>query len=111
MEVQMRAGEELLTILLVDHQRLVCEALSSVLERAGHHVLGQATDRATAVRMMNAFRPRVVLLDLDLPDGSSLGLVRYIRCYHPQTRIVALASPAHGHGLCPTILTDTDGYI
>lgn len=44
----------------------------------------EAEDAATAVHLVAEQRPRVMVLDLDLPDGGALGLARSLRS-QPET--------------------------
>lgn len=57
-------------VLLVDDDPDVRELVRETLGRAGHSVL-EAADLGAAVALLDGARPDVVLLDLDLPGGSS----------------------------------------
>jgi DNA-binding response OmpR family regulator len=55
------------TVLVVEDERDIREVLRRYLERAGMSVLSASTG-AEALRLMDAARPDLVLLDLGLPD-------------------------------------------
>jgi DNA-binding NtrC family response regulator len=62
-------------ILIVEDKESLRTMLRLALERAGHGVL-EAGDEPEAVRLLNEFRPAVVLSDLRLPTGDGFGVLR-----------------------------------
>jgi DNA-binding NtrC family response regulator len=62
-------------ILIVEDKESLRTMLRLALERAGHGVL-EAGDQPEAVRLLNEFRPAVVLSDLRLPHGDGFGVLR-----------------------------------
>jgi len=84
-------------LVLCDDNRILCEALASVLETHGHRVAAIATSVAAGIEAVAAHQPDACLLDLRLPDGSGLDAARVIRRSHPATKIIiltCLADPA-----------------
>src|SRR4051794_21244028 len=63
-------------IVIVDDHPMWREALEADLSQAGYDVVGTAGSLAQAVRVVPATRPDVLLLDLSLPDGNGVELVR-----------------------------------
>ena len=60
-------------------------------------VVAEAGDLATALQDVNRHHPRVLVLDLLLPDGSGLDAIEPLRAREPGTQIVCLTmqdSPA-----------------
>jgi two-component system, NarL family, nitrate/nitrite response regulator NarL len=78
-------------LVLCDDNRILCEALASILKARGHSVLAIATSAADSIAAVTANRPDACLLDLRFPDGSGLDVARTIRRSHPDTKIVALS--------------------
>lgn len=64
-------------VLLVDDSPLVTEALGILLVETGHRV-ATAGSVAEAVASARAERPDVLLLDLTLPDGDGLEVLRIL---------------------------------
>jgi two-component system, NarL family, response regulator NreC len=56
----------------------------------GFAVVGEAGDIETTERRVAAYRPRVLLLDLNMPGESSLPAIPRIRAAAPDTQIVVL---------------------
>ena len=65
-------------ILVVDDHELNLKLLTCVLELEGHDVIG-ATSLDDAQRAIKQEPPALVVLDLHLPDGDGLDLVRTIK--------------------------------
>jgi two-component system, NarL family, response regulator NreC len=83
--------ERPITILLAEDHRVVRAGLRLLLERhAGMAVVGEAGDIAETQRRAAELRPRVIVLDVDMPDGSSIPAIPRIRQSAPATRIVIL---------------------
>ncbi len=66
------------TVLLVEDDPGITDMLRMELEDVGHTVVA-AADKATARRAWHRTRPDLILLDLNLPDGSGLDLCRELR--------------------------------
>jgi DNA-binding response OmpR family regulator len=72
-----------LTILLVEDSRFACEAMRIMALRSGAR-LRRADCLTSARRHMRLYRPSVVIVDIGLPDGSGLDLIREISGNHPR---------------------------
>lgn len=78
-------------LVLCDDNRILCEALASILDAHGHRVLAITTCAADGIEAVSAHRPDVCMLDLRLPDGSGLDAARAMRRCQPDTKIVVLS--------------------
>jgi two-component system nitrate/nitrite response regulator NarL len=65
-------------ILVVDDDETWCAYVATLLERAGFEPL-EAGSSAAALAVARERRPRLVLLDVRLPDGSGLEICRALR--------------------------------
>ena len=108
------------TILIVDdHEQF--RALMRQIVAAAHelHVVGEAADGTEAMRLIQALRPAIVLLDLMMPQVSGLEVLRWIKAEYPETRVIivtvhdedpyrqaAEASGADAFLLKKTLMTD-----
>ena len=80
-----------ISIVLVDDQEVVRSGLRMVLEaEEGFEVVAEAGDLETTRRYVRARRPRVLVLDLNLPEGSSLPAIPELREQSPDTAVVVL---------------------
>ena len=85
------APAEAISIVLADDHEVVRNGLRMVLEaEAGFDVVAEAGDLEATRRYVRAHRPRVLVLDLNLPEGSSLPAIPKLRDESPDTAIVVL---------------------
>jgi two-component system response regulator NreC len=83
--------DETITVVLTDDHAVVRGALRALLDAQGElEVVGEAGDLATARAVTVAERPRVLVLDVNLPDGLAVDAVPELREAAPETAIVLL---------------------
>jgi two-component system, NarL family, response regulator NreC len=79
-------------VVLGDDHTLVRRGLRLLLGRErGVEIVAEAGDIADAVRHVHGHRPHVLVLDLTLPNGSSVEAIGRLRRQAPDTQIVVLA--------------------
>lgn len=77
--------------MLADDHSLVRRSLRVLLDgEPGLDVVAEASDLATAAQHVHRQAPHVLVLDLQMPGGSSLDLIRRLRERVPETEIVVL---------------------
>ena len=77
--------------MLADDHEIVRAGLRLLLDaEPGFAVVSEAGDVALTERRVAAHRPRVLVLDVNMPDGSSLPAIPRLRAASPQTNIVML---------------------
>jgi two-component system, NarL family, response regulator NreC len=88
-------------VVLADDHRAVRRNLRLVLDSEEDvEVIAEAADISTVLRHVPAHVPDVLVLDLRLPNGSSVEAIRRLRSMVPETEIVVLTmeeSPAFAH--------------
>lgn len=99
-------------LLLVDDHEVLRLGLRTLFDEAGgFHVVGEAGTMAAAVADALRLKPKVVLMDVRLPDGSGIEACRTIRAAHPDTRVLFLTSFADDDAVLATILAGADGFL
>jgi two-component system, NarL family, response regulator NreC len=84
-------GNGTITIVLADDHQVVRAGLRMLLQAEEEfEVVAEAGDVATTERRVAAYRPRVLILDLNMPGGSSLPAIPRLREAAPETQIVVL---------------------
>jgi two-component system, NarL family, nitrate/nitrite response regulator NarL len=78
-------------LVLCDNNRILCEALASMLQARGHPVLAIATTASDSIAAVATNRPDACLFDLRFPDGSGLDVARAMRRCVPETKIVVFS--------------------
>ncbi len=83
--------QETIGIVLADDHPVVRSALKALLEgQEDLEVLGEAGDIASARVALAEFEPRVLVLDVNMPDGLAVDAVPELRKDAPETAIVLL---------------------
>jgi DNA-binding NarL/FixJ family response regulator len=77
-------------ILLVDDHPSVRSGIKRAIESAGMSCCGEAASRTEAFAQIAHKSPDGVILDLNLPDGSGLDIVQWIRKHSQEMAIVIL---------------------
>jgi DNA-binding NarL/FixJ family response regulator len=79
-------------IFLVDDHPLVCEWLANLINQSPDLIVcGAAAGCSQALQGIAASKPDVAIVDLSLAEGSGLDVIRNIKTYSSNTRIVVLS--------------------
>ena len=98
-----------LTILMVEDSRFASEAVRLMCLRSGARIR-RADSIAAAERHLAVYRPSVLLVDLGLPDGSGLSLIR--TAASATHRIDVILGTSGDAALCSDALrAGADGFI
>src|SRR6476619_2201070 len=85
------ASERMISIVVADDHTVMRSGLKLLLESEPDlEVVSEAGDVEDTVRKLKGYKPDVLLLDLHMPGGSSLGSIPQMRESSPDTRIVVL---------------------
>ena len=79
-----------LSILVVDDEEMICLSLSMLLSVKGYEV-STALDTATALEMIEASVPDVVISDMLMPGRLGLDAIQAIRSLNPNVKIIAMS--------------------
>ncbi len=82
-------------VLIVEDDVIQCEEIAGFLRRAGLAV-EIAHDGVSALCRAAAHRPRVALLDYNLPDETGVQLAEQLRALLPQTAIIMMSGRIDG---------------
>jgi two-component system, NarL family, response regulator NreC len=78
-------------VVLADDHAMVRRTLRLVLESEQDvDVIAEAVDLSAVMRHVGRHVPHVLVLDLRLPNGSSIEMIRQIRMRFPETQVVVL---------------------
>src|SRR5450759_5307741 len=79
-------------ILLVDDHPIVRQGLRTLLQaEAGFAVVGEASTGLEALRLIEYYKPDVLVVDLMMPGVSGLEVVHQTTQLSPQTRVIVLS--------------------
>ncbi len=101
-----------LTVLIADDHPLFRKGLRSLLETMPDiTVAGEARTGPQAVEMTLAHQPDVVLMDLQMPDGSGLEATRELSRRSPNTRILIVTLFEDNESIFTALRAGARGYI
>ena len=82
-------------MVIVDDSAALRARLVEMLARIeGIEVVGQAQDAAQALASIHALRPEVVVLDVQMPGGSGIDVLREVKRDYPETIVIMLTNHA-----------------
>jgi DNA-binding NarL/FixJ family response regulator len=99
-----------ITILLLEDDPPTLWRLQDALVKAGFDVAAAAT-LGEARASLTARVPRVLLTDLQLPDGHGVDLIREVRQRHPDTEIMVISALGDEETVISAITVGATGYI
>ena len=78
-------------LLIVDDHKIVREGIVNIAKREGIQIVGEADTKESAFAQIAATNPDVITVDLSLPDGSGLEIVKWARRNSQKIGIVVLS--------------------
>jgi DNA-binding NarL/FixJ family response regulator len=106
----MDRSRDALRVVLADDHHFFREGLRGMLDTAGMTVVGEAKDGAEAVALAGSLEPDVIVIDLNMSDGSAEAL-RRIAAVSPRARMVVLTSSAEEADVLEALEAGACGYI
>ncbi|NWF47378.1 response regulator transcription factor [Hydrogenophaga sp. D2P1] len=98
-------------IYLVDDHTLMRDGLRSLLEAAGHRVVGESADPTQALAQLRELGPVVVLLDLHLVQRSGFELLTELQRRAPEVRSIVLTMSAQPRHVAEALKLGAAGYV
>ena len=103
---------ETIRVMIVDDHEIVRRGVSEIIDRAdGMEVVAEAGGRAEAVRRAELMRPDVVLVDLQLPDGTGIELMHELRDLVPDAFPIVLTSFDDDDALAEALEAGARAYL
>ena len=105
-------GPAPIRVLIADDQRVVREGLSMLVGLIDDvEVVGVACDGAEAVRLAEAHRPDVILMDLRMPELDGIAATAQLRERLPAARVLVLTTYADEDAIVPALRAGARGYL
>jgi two-component system, NarL family, invasion response regulator UvrY len=81
-----------ITVVIVDDHRLIREMWATMLTSNNEYeIIGESGGMDEAIEMIKTKRPELVLMDINLAQGSGLEAVPLIKKFSPGTKIIAVS--------------------
>jgi len=105
-------AEASVSIVIADDHTVVRSGLRMILEaEADFEVIGEASDVEGVIRKTNAFKPAVLVLDINMGGASSLDSLDRIAAASPETAIVVLTMQEETSYAREAMSSGATGYL
>ena len=101
----------MIRVMLVDDHALVRSAVRQAIAGPDLEVVAEAASAEEALRIALEVRPEVLVLDIDLPGMTGLGLLRELAPRLPDTKIVMLTVSTSQLDLMEAVHLGAAGYL
>ncbi|WP_028454202.1 response regulator [Chitinilyticum litopenaei] len=82
------------TCVLIDDDSVLRSVMSSILRSADFEVLAESAHADNALELIKQHQPRLVMLDINLPEGSGLDLLPQIMAISPPPKVIMVTADA-----------------
>lgn len=98
-------------ILLADDHPMIRTALEVLLRDTGFEIVGTAGTGEAALREIDRLRPDILLLDLQMPGGSGMDVLRRIRAGKSKLRVILLTAAIDDSALLEAKALKVQGMV
>jgi len=103
---------EKIKVLIADDHQIVRDGLRALLEKeADLQVIGMAADGRTVLRMIREQAPRVVIMDVAMPDLNGIEATIQIKKEFPEVKVIALSMHDDRRFVLSMIKAGASGYL
>ena len=84
----------MIQILLADDDILSLNRLSGLFDwnANGYEIVGQALGGADCLKLVDKFKPDILILDIDMPDKNGVEVTKQLQEQHSKTKILILSN-------------------
>ena len=79
----------MLNVFIADDSALMRQRMIALLsELPGLNIIAQATNKQEALKSISKYKPDVAILDIRMPGGSGIDVLKYIKKYYPSSCVI-----------------------
>ncbi|TNJ62538.1 response regulator [Paenibacillus hemerocallicola] len=98
-------------ILIVDDSSVMRKNIRTVLERAGHEVVGEASDGREVLTSYINLRPDLITLDISMPTMDGTDAIKTLLRSFPQAKVVMVSAIGQKQQVLDAIKLGAKSYI
>lgn len=83
------------TVLIVDNASFMRSSLKYIMEMAGHHVIGMASDGNEAIVQFQKLHPDIVTMDIIMENMNGIDALREIKHISPSAKVIMVTALGH----------------
>jgi two-component system, NarL family, response regulator DevR len=100
-----------LRVMVVEDHEFVRESICRLLSGHGIAVIAEEGSVRAAIGAADRFQPDVIVMDIQLPDGSGIEATREILNKNPRIRVLMLTASEEQEALISSIMAGASGYV
>ena len=105
-------SQNIVRVILADDHELVRRGIRRMLEKSPNIcVIGEASNGADALRLVQELKPDILLLDIEMPDIRGIHVARELRRKHVPVSIIVLSGCDDDHFIDEILQAGVDGYL
>lgn len=105
-------NQNVIRVILADDHDLVRRGIRRMLEKNSNIcVIGEASNGADALRLVQELKPDILLLDMEMPDIQGIHVARELRRNHVPVSIIVLSGCDDNHFIGEILRVGVDGYL
>ena len=98
-------------VLIADDHPMIAAALDVLLRGSDYELIGRARSGAEALSQVEQLKPDILLLDVNMPDGTGLDVLRQLRDSRKAPAIIMLTAGMDDPQLIAADGLDTEGMV
>lgn len=99
------------SVLVVDDDSLMREMLKAILRSEEYQVLGEASNGEDALALCAGLKPKLVLLDINMPKMDGLRVLETIRQSQPEIKVIMVSAEATLDKVTEAIKKGAAGFV
>ena len=99
------------TILVADDDSMMRYWLTSILNKGGYQVIGEASNGEDAITLCTELKPDLVLLDINMPKMDGMQALEEIRKSSPATMVLMVSVEASKENYEESTMKGAAGFI
>ena len=98
-------------ILIVDDSRTSRKILRTILESAGHEVVGEAVDGVDGVNKFRELSPEITTLDITIPNMDGLEALKEIKKINANAKIIMVTAAGQQSKMVEAIKSGASEFV
>lgn len=98
-------------VLLADDHPMIAAALDVLLRGSDYELVGRARSGADALAQVQRLKPHLLLLDVNMPDGSGIDVLRQLRASRRAPAVILLTAGMDDHQLLAADKLGPEGIV
>jgi two-component system nitrate/nitrite response regulator NarP len=98
-------------VLLADDHPMIQSAVASLLRGSDYTLVATASTGSEAIKAVEEYNPDILILDVQMPDGDGLHVLRQLRKSSEHKPVVLLTASLDDHGFAEALSLKVDGVV